>query len=259
VTALTSRKNKLVQRWRELSRSAKSRREERAALLEGAHLVTAALNAGRALKALILSESGEEKTELAGVVRHYGKAPVIVSDSVFKAIADTETPAGIAAEIELPKTKLDLAASPGCIFLESVQDPGNIGAILRSAGAFGIQDVVLGRGCADVWSPKALRAAMGAHFSMRIADNADLAEAVGRFGGTLVSTAPREGTPIGEAELPARAGWIFGTEGKGVSRALAARAALRVTIPMAGLAESLNVGAAAAICFYEHSRRQRKP
>ena len=258
MTVITSRSNKLVRRWRELSGDAKARRKERAAMLEGAHLVTAALNAGILVRSLILSSSGEEKTEHAGAVRHYGKAPVIVSDMVFRAISGTEAPAGIAAEIEIPKTRPDLAGSAGCIFLESVQDPGNIGAILRSAAAFGIGDAVLGRGCADVWSPKALRAAMGAHFSMRIAEHMDLADAVGRFGGTLVCTAPREGTPIAQAQLPERAGWIFGTEGKGVTRALAARAALKVTIPMAGLAESLNVGAAAAICFYELSRR-RKP
>lgn len=259
MASLTSRKNRLVQHWRALCRDAKVRRKERAALLEGAHLVTAALNAGIPIRSLILSASGEAKPEHASALRHFGKAPVVVADSVFRAISDTETPAGIAAEIELPRSKPDLAISSGCIFLESVQDPGNVGAILRSGAAFGIQDVVLGRGCADAWSPKALRAAMGAHFSMRIVDDADLADAVGRFGGTLVSTAPREGVPIEQADLPARAGWIFGTEGKGVSRALATRAALRVTIPMAGLAESLNVGAAAAICFYEHSRRRRKP
>jgi TrmH family RNA methyltransferase len=258
MAAITSRQNKLVQRWRDLSADGRTRKKERAALLEGAHLVTAALNAGIAIKALVLSESGSEKPEHASAVRHHGKAPVLVSDSVFAFFSDTETPAGIAAEIDLPKAKPDLSTSSGCIFLESVQDPGNVGGILRSAAAFGIQDVVLGRGCADAWSPKALRAAMGAHFSMRIADDADLEKVVGSFGGTLVCTAPREGTAIGQAELPARIGWIFGTEGKGVTRSLAARAALRVTIPMAGLSESLNVGAAAAICFYEASRRSKQ-
>ena len=256
---ITSRQNKLVRRWRALGRDAKARRTERAAMLEGTHLVTACLNASSPVRSLILSETGQEKAEHASVVRHYGKAPVVISDAVFEFISDTETPSGIAAEIEIPKTGPELATSPGCVFLDSVQDPGNIGAILRSAAAFAIADVVLGRGCADAWSPKALRAAMGAHFSMRLSADADLAEAVGRFGGTLVTTAPREGTPIAEADLPARIGWIFGTEGRGVSRPLAARAALKVTIPMAGLAESLNVGAAAAICFYECSRRQRKP
>lgn len=255
--AITSRQNKLVQRWRELGLEGKARKSERAALLEGAHLVTAALNAGVPVRHLILSLKGQEKPEHASAVRHYGKDPIVVSDSVFDFISDTESPAGIAAEIEMPRAKPELAASSGCIFLESVQDPGNVGGILRSAAAFGIADAVLGRGCADPWSPKALRAAMGAHFSLRIADDADLEKVVGAFGGTLVCTAPREGTPIAQAELPRRIGWIFGTEGKGVTRSLAARAALRVTIPMAGLAESLNVGAAAAICFYEASRRSR--
>ena len=257
MAAITSRQNKLVQRWRDLSLDGKARRKERAALLEGPHLVTAALHAGVPIKSLILSESGDARAEHASLVRHYGKAPTLVADSVFDSFSDTQAPAGIAAEIEIPKGKPDLAASRGCVFLESVQDPGNVGGILRSAAAFGIQDAVLGRGCADPWSPKALRAAMGAHFSMRITDDADLEKVVGTFGGTLVCTAPREGTPIAQADLPARVGWIFGTEGKGVTRALSERAALRVTIPMAGLAESLNVGAAAAICFYEASRRSR--
>src|SRR5262249_11250732 len=158
-SAITSKKNKLVQRWRELTSDAKARKAERAAMLEGAHLVTAALNGAVPIRSLILSSSGEEKPEHASVLRHYGKVPGVLDDPVFDFVSDTETPAGIAAEIEIPKANPDLATSAGCIFLESVQDPGNIGAILRSAAAFGIADVVLGKGCADAWSPKALRAA----------------------------------------------------------------------------------------------------
>jgi TrmH family RNA methyltransferase len=250
VTIVTSRSNRNVQRWRSLCGDSQARKKERAAIVEGAHLVSACLSAGCPVRTLILSESGQEKAEHASVVRHYGKEPFVVSDAVFRSIADTEAPAGLAAEIEIPRTGPDLSASAGCIFLENIQDPGNVGAILRSAAAFAIRDVVLSRGCADAWSPKALRAAMGAHFSLRIAADAVLADAVARFSGTLVCTAPREGTPLAQAALPRRVGWIFGTEGQGVSPALAARAALKVTIPMAGLAESLNVAAAAAICFY---------
>ncbi|MEW6690023.1 MAG: RNA methyltransferase [Pseudomonadota bacterium] len=254
MTILRSRDNPQVKRWRELAHEARARRKHHAAILEGAHLVSACLHAGKGIRALILGETGAEKTELASLVRHYGKAPALVSDAVFRAIADTETPSGIAAEIRIPESGPDLAASSACVFLERVQDPGNVGAILRSAAAFGIRDVVLGRGCADAWSPKVLRAGMGAHFSLRIAEEADLAAAVARFGETLVCTAPREGTPLPQAQLPRRIGWIFGAEGQGVSRELAARARIKVAIPMAGLAESLNVAAAAAICFYEASR-----
>ena len=141
------------------------------------------------------------------------------------------------------------------MFLEGIQDAGNVGAILRSAAAFGIKDAVLGKGCADAWSPKVLRAAMGAHFSMRIGEGVDLAEEIARFGGTMVCTVPRGGKTLKDADLSGRIGWIFGAEGQGVSKALAGHAKLKVTIPMPGTAESLNVAVAAAICFYEFSRR----
>lgn len=257
MTILTSRDNRLVKRWRELSRDAITRKQEHAAMLEGAHLVSACLHGGSRIRSLILSKSGEHKAGFGSLVRHYGKAPVLVSDAVFRAISDTDSPSGIAAEIQIPTSPPDLAGSQTCVFLERIQDPGNVGAILRSAAAFGIADIVLGRGCADAWSPKVLRAGMGAHFSLRIAEDADLPDAVARFGDTLVCTAPREGTPLPLVQLPSRIGWIFGAEGQGVSRDLAARARIKITIPMAGLAESLNVGAAAAICFYEASRRRR--
>ena len=90
-------------------------------------------------------------------------------------------PAGIAAEIALPAQRLDLKTSTACVFLDAIQDAGNVGAILRSAAAFGIRHAVLGQGCADAWSPKVLRAAMGAHFSMAISEHADLGAAIDRL------------------------------------------------------------------------------
>jgi TrmH family RNA methyltransferase len=114
---------------------------------------------------------------------------------------------------------------------------------------------VLGAGCADPWSPKVLRAGMGAHFSMALEEGAELASAIDRFAGRLCCTVPRGGVALAQADLAGRVGWLFGAEGQGVSAALAAKATLQVTIPMPGAAESLNVAAAAAICFYELSRR----
>jgi TrmH family RNA methyltransferase len=112
---------------------------------------------------------------------------------------------------------------------------------------------VLGRGCADAWSPKVLRAAMGAHFAMRIADSVDLAAEMARFGGAVLCTVPRGGKPLAEADLSGRLAWLFGAEGQGVSAALAARASLKISIPMKSGTESLNVAATAAICFYQAS------
>jgi TrmH family RNA methyltransferase len=258
MTFIASRDNPRVRRWRGLTRDARVRRQQRSALIEGSNLISACLDSSTLIKNLIVSRTGSERTEFVALAKRSGKTPLVLADPVFRSIADTEAPAGIAAEIALPRSGPDLATSAGCVFLEGIQDAGNVGAILRSAAAFGIADAVLGHGCADAWSPKVLRGAMGAHFSMRIAENADLAVDIGRFGGTVVCTVPRGGVAISDADLAGRIGWIFGTEGQGVSDVLAARATLRVSIPMSGFAESLNVAAAAAICFYEAARASRR-
>ena len=253
MSIITSRDNPRVRRWRELVRDARERRREKRVLIEGEHLIAAFLDSGKTVDELILAKTGAARFDT--LVKRGGRIPMVLSDAAFESISDTETPAGIAAEITLLASGPDLKTSTGCLFLEGIQDAGNVGAILRSAAAFGITDAVLGKGCADAWSPKVLRAAMGAHFSMRIGEGVDLAVEIGRFGGTMVCAVPRGGKALRDVELSGRIGWIFGAEGQGVSDALAARAQLKVTIPMPGGAESLNVAAAAAICFYETACR----
>jgi TrmH family RNA methyltransferase len=134
------------------------------------------------------------------------------------------------------------------VLLEGVQDPGNVGAIIRTAAAFGAGTVVLDRQCADPWSPKVLRAGQGGHFAVGIRQADDLLAALG--GRRLICTVVRDGRPLREADLSGSIAWAFGSEGAGLSVTMVAKAAERVTIPMAG-GESLNVAAAAAICLYE--------
>src|SRR5439155_19482874 len=105
---------------------------------------------------------GVERT--AALVVKAEVEPVVLSEGVFRAIADAESHPGIAAEIEIPDIRTR-SINP-CVFLEGVQDPSNVGAILRTAAAFGVGEVVLDRGCADAWSPKVLRAGMGGHFRL---------------------------------------------------------------------------------------------
>lgn len=252
MSAITSRDNPRLRRWRDLARDAAARRTEKCAIVEGAHLVAACLEARVPIRSLMLSKSGSGRAELACLAGRSGKAAVLLSDALFRQISATETPAGIAAEIAIPVAAYDLGAAPSCVFLDAIQDAGNVGAILRSAGAFGIRDAVLGPGCADAWSPKVLRAAMGAHFAMRIGESADLRAALDAFGGTLLCAVPRNGELLSAVSMKGRIGWIFGAEGRGVRADLASRAT-GVTIPMPGGAESLNVAAAAAICFYAFS------
>jgi len=170
----------------------------------------------------------------------------VVSAAVFGAIADAETPPGIAAEIPLPA----LERKGASVFLEGIQDAGNVGAIIRSAAAFGVASVTLDRQCAEAWSPKVLRAGMGGHFAVGIRQVDDLLAAIG--GARLICSVVHGGEPLRQANLAGA--WAFGAEGAGLSPQVLARAAARVTIPMAG-GESLNVAAAAAICLYESFSR----
>ena len=241
---IRSRDNARVKRWAKLARDSALRRAERRTMIEGPHLVAEALQAGVEPAALLVSESALGRGEIQKLVAM--REPVVLSDSAFRAIADAENPQGIAAEIAIPEIK----AQGDCVFLEGVQDPSNVGAIIRTAAAFGAGEVVLDRGCADAWSPKTLRAGMGGHFKLAIRQASSLEKELQGFSGTLVCTVPLNGIALREAELRGRLGWIFGAEGGGISETVARHARLKVTIPMAPGTESLNVAAAAAICLY---------
>ena len=255
MSVLRSRENPRVRRWHALARDSRVRRSERRALIEGPHLLAACLDTGARPQAVLVSESGQAKPEIAGLVRRAGLAPVMLTDALFRWIADAASPSGIAAEIELPQGGTDIARAAHAVFLDGVQDAGNVGAILRSGAAFGVDTAVLGPGCADPWSPKVLRAAMGGHFALHIAEVEDLVAALARFRGTLVCAVTAGGAPPQALELTGNVGWILGAEGKGVSAPVAARAAARTAIPLAQGIESLNVAAAAAVLLYERARQ----
>jgi TrmH family RNA methyltransferase len=256
MTIIRSRDNARVKAWARLADDPRARRQQGMALLEGVHLIEAYLAAGRALGELIVSESSLDRSEIAQLVARAESADVhVLEDGLFKRISDAETPAGIAAGIPVPAAVIDPANSRGCVFLEGIQDAGNVGAILRSAAAFGVPDILIGPGCADPWSPKALRAGMGGHFALSIAHSGTLPADIARFGGHTLCTVARGGEPMDAIDLTGRIGWVFGSEGAGVSPPVAAAASRRVTIAMPGTAESLNVAASAAICFYERDRQ----
>jgi TrmH family RNA methyltransferase len=248
---LRSRDNPQFKHWVKLAADARYRRKERRALIEGPHLVAALLERDLRPLRILIREDSQENPEVRTLVKNAGLKPIELAKGLFNSIADTETPQGIAAEIEIPEGR---PAKGDCVFMEGVQDAGNVGAIIRSAAAFGIGAVALDQDCADVWSPKVLRAGAGAHFSVQINQTSDLAATLDGFRGKLVATVPRGGTGLAEADLSGILGWLLGSEGKGLSAALQAKAALKICIPTAAGTESLNVAAAAAVCFYQASR-----
>jgi TrmH family RNA methyltransferase len=243
MAVLSSKDNPKAKRWARLAQDSRYRKAERRALVEGPHLLAALQASGGQAVALLVTEEGLADPEIA---RLAGAKPVVLSKGVFRSIVEADSPQGIAAEIAIPEPK---ASGRDVVFLEGVQDPGNVGAIVRSAAAFGIGEVVLDQACADAWSPRALRAGMGGHFSLSIRQVARLE--VAGFDGTLLCTVVKGGVDLRNLKQQGRLGWIFGAEGRGVSPDLEARVRTKVTIPIAG--ESLNVAAAAAICFYQAS------
>jgi TrmH family RNA methyltransferase len=249
VSVLSSRDNPKVKRWMRLAQDARYRRTEKRALIEGPHLLAAALEHGHKPVALLATEEGAADAEISGLIGESGLRPVLLAESVFRRVADAENPPGVAAEIAIPEA--DKKAALRTVFLEGVQDPSNVGAIVRSAAAFGVTRIMLDRACADPWSPKALRAGMGGHFALQISETQDLGAEIDAFKGTVACTVPRGGIPPEEAPSSRSLAWVFGAEGRGLSEETMRRADLRVTIPMATGTESLNVAAAAAICLYE--------
>ena len=227
-------------------RDGRLRRAERRLVIEGPHLLAAALGAGLKPISVLATDNALAKAEIQQLVMQSGCAPVVLSESAFNAVADAETPVGVAAELAIP----ELRRKGPAVFLEGVQDAGNVGAIVRSAAAFGAGEVILDRQCADPWSPKVVRAGVGGHFAIGIRQVDDLGAAIAAFPSRLLCTVVQGGSPLREVDLSGRIGWAFGAEGAGLSAAVLARAAERVTIPMAA-GESLNVAAAAAVCLYE--------
>ena len=254
---IRSRENQRFKLLRQLAGSTRERRKAGLALLDGAHLIAAYRASGGVPEQLILSESGMSSPEIAELAAGVsGQALLVLADALFNDIAQVVTPTGIIALVRPPDPGSLPAAIENCVMLDNIQDAGNLGSILRSTAAAVIPIVVLSRGCAFPWSPKVLRAGMGAHFSLVIFDNADLAAIVPRLSGRLICASGDAPKSLYQADLRGPLGWVFGNEGAGVSAGLRAVAAEELRIPMPGGTESLNVAAAAAICLFEHVRQR---
>lgn len=206
----------------------------------------------------MISESGERHPDVQdSLAAHAGVEVVRLRDGLFGEISGVASPVGILAVIAIAaEPTAPIAGS--CVLLEGVQDAGNVGAILRTAAAAGVRDIVVGPGCAGAWTPRVLRAAQGAHFGLAIRESQDLVAVVRGFAGLSVATLARDAVSLYGLDLAGPVAWIFGNEGAGVSPQLAAAAKARATIPLASGSESLNVAAAAAVCLFEAARQREK-
>lgn len=248
-------------RFRVLLRLAHSARERRTAglsLLDGVHLVAAYAGHVGAPGQIVLSRSGAENPEVVNLLAGLGASDILVlTDALFRQLSSVVTPTGIIAVVPTPRIAVPQKLDGTSVWLEDIQDPGNVGSILRSAAAAGIATVCLSRHSVHAWSPRVLRAGMGAHFALRVIEGVDLPALAQGYAGRIIATSVNSGTPVFDVDLAGDVALLFGSEGAGLSPSVVALAQETVHIPMPGRAESLNVGAAAAICLFERVRQLR--
>lgn len=258
--AIVSRDNPRFKALRRLATTVSARRETQQALLEGIHLCESFLHGGGVPLCCALSRSAENHPEVAAIVASFdGKLAhrdvLLFDDALFASLSQVEHGVGILFSIAVPTAHVPERIERSCVLLDRIQDPGNLGSILRSAAAAGLVSMFASQHCVDAWSPKVLRAGMGAHFHLDIVEDCDLDNVLSRIAIPLVATSSHAAKTIFESELGRELAWLFGNEGQGIAPALAARA-LVLRIPQPGGLESLNVAAAAAICFFEQVRQR---
>lgn len=252
---ITSRDNPLFKRLKKLAESARERREARRALLDGEHLIEACLDAGGRPLTLLASASCAPALwqKIAG--RCADAKIATLSDSLFAELSPVDTPTGVLAEIAwLNPPRREGAAL--VLLLEDIQDPGNLGSLLRSAAAAGATLAVLSKGCHDAWSPKALRGGQGAQFVLPMLLRADLAQWIQSQNVPVWALALGGEQTLFDIDLAGPAGILVGNEGAGLSAAILQVATARVHIPMPGKVESLNAAAAAAVALFEAVRQR---
>ncbi len=248
---ITSSGNATLKALRKLAQEPAAYREQGRLWLEGDHLLRAALDRGLALQLAVIGERAMlERAELRLLAERAPRV-LVVDEAAFDAISGLKTPVRLGACVAWQAQGI----APGLptVVLDRLQDAGNVGSILRSAAALGVQQVLALKGTAHLGSAKVLRAGMGAHFALRLVEGLEPAQ-LAELALPLLATSSYAEESLGERALPAPAAWVFGHEGQGVSEALLAACERQLRIPQPGGEESLNVAAAAAICLYESSR-----
>ncbi len=253
-TFVTSRDNALLKDLRKLSRDSTAYRKLGRVWLEGDHLCRAALARGLKPRTAVFAESFWSLAQ--GEWAQAAIKNIVIADGLLSEISSLESPARMGFVMEIPAQQA-LLLSVSSLILDRVQDAGNVGSMLRSAAAFGFTQVIALKGTAALWSPKVLRAGMGAHFSLRLVEGLS-ADALDALTVPIIVTSSHHGGFLHQQPLPAPCAWAMGHEGQGVGDELMAKASMKVRIDQPGGEESLNVAAAAAICLHASSQPNRQ-
>ncbi len=258
--AVASRDNPAFKAMARLASSASERRKRGLTVLDGTHLVGAFLDAGHAVDSLMVRSSALDRAEVGALVARVPRAAVtVVADKLFDALSTVDSATGLVAAVGAPAGAPIPPDADFVLLLEDVQDPGNVGTLVRSAAAAGARHVGLSPGCAFAWSLKTVRAGMGAHFELNIAEGVDLAKFLATYRGSAVALAGEAERSLYDADLRGPVAIIVGSEGAGLSAPVRERATLLASIPMPGPAESLNAAVAGSLALFEAVRQRRQP
>jgi RNA methyltransferase, TrmH family len=250
---IQSRSNPTIVQLRKLSHDPLAYRDQGRLWLEGEHLCESYLARGQRPSLAVVAETAWEQPRwrtLAGAAAEV----VLVPEALLAALSAQGSAPPLAFVVASALSDQVVADAPSLV-LDRVQDAGNVGTMLRSAAAFGFTQVLALKGCAGLGAPKVLRAAMGAHFGLHLVEGLD-ETALDSLSVPCLAADSHATAALPDAALPWPCAWVFGHEGQGLSRTLAARCTHAYRIPQPGGEESLNVAAAAAVCLYE-SMRQR--
>jgi TrmH family RNA methyltransferase len=256
---ISSRDNLLYKELKHLATSSQARRKAGRTLLDGVHLCEAYLQHVGLPSLCVASETAMAHAEVAMIVARCEAEKtqcIVLPDALFNSLSQVEHGINLFFVIDTPQIEAPQVLTQSAVLLDNLQDPGNLGSILRSAAAAGIEQVFCSPGTAFSWSPKVLRAGMGAHFLLNIVENVDLANLIRTSKVPVLATSSHVQKRLYDIDLAQPVAWLFGHEGQGVAEDLLALATHQVTIPQLGAIESLNVAASAAICFFEQVRQK---
>jgi RNA methyltransferase, TrmH family len=255
--SILSAHNQELKHIARLIKQARYRQKQQLAVLEGVHLIETFSQAGYKLHKLYLPHERILLPEITALTKAIAADQVVlVAESLLAKISDLADSTEPIAVVTVPTVNLP-CKNQDVVMLERVQDPGNVGTILRSALAAGISHVILSKDCCDVWSPKVLRAAMGAHAYLHVHTVTQLAHWLADYPHQIYATALSTNSHnLYSLDLRSPTGWLFGNEGSGLSAELLQSVSQHVMIPMSGQTESLNVAMAATVCLFEQYRQR---
>lgn len=258
---ITSKDNLHIKRAVKILSSSKSRKEENCFLVEGTRMCQEVLKSGsRILEVFYTQKCLEKSYDLVKKIKETSGKNFLISEKISKLISDTDTPQGIFCICELPHdTGVFRSEFDRIVLLENIQNPSNLGSILRTCDAFGIKNVAVSSSGCDVFNPKVLRGSMGAVFRLNIfffEDTSQIVKNLQNNGFNIYATVPHNDSDIvGKIEFSGKCGIILGNEGNGLTQGAIKACFGRITIPMSKDAESLNVAVAAGILIWEIMNR----